>query len=202
MTDPLDVALIVIAALERAAVRYTVGGSVASSFSGEPRASLDVDIVVDLRVEDIDRLIDELGDEFYADSDAIARAVRTASNVNVIHQPSGIKVDLFVAGSPLEMRQLDRRIRVPLSVQGERFIYVHSPEDILLQKLHWYRLGGERSERQWRDVLSILVVQGDRLDEAYVTTMASQVGVADLLDRARREAGPRDSPSVGIGEPE
>ena len=100
------------------------------------------------------------------------------------------------------MRQLDRRIRVPLSAQGDRSIYVHSPEDILLQKLHWYRLGGERSERQWRDVLSILVVQGDRLDEAYVTTMASQVGVADLLDRARREAGPRDSPSVGIGEPE
>ena len=192
MTDPLDIALIVVAALEGAGIRYTIGGSVASSFSGEPRASLDVDIVVELRTRDVDRLVEELGEPFYADADAIRRAVGGASNVNVIHQASGIKVDLFVAGSPLEMKQLERRIRVPLSQPDDRFIYVHSPEDILLQKLHWYRLGGERSERQWRDILAILAVQGSRLDDAYVTTTAGQAGVADLLDRARHEVGTHD----------
>ena len=71
----------------------------------------------------------------------------------------------------------------------DRFIYVHSPEDILLQKLHWYRLGGETSERQWRDAVAILIVQEERLDCAYLSVTAAEVGVDDLLERARLDAG-------------
>ncbi|CAN5410848.1 MAG: hypothetical protein H0T05_00835 [Acidobacteria bacterium] len=191
MIDLLGVALLVTDALDACGIRYTIGGSLASSFSGEPRASIDVDIVVEMGPQQVQPFVAALGQAFYADVDAVGRAVRHRSTSNLIHQMSGAKVDLFVAGSPLDQRQLERRRRVQVAWQPDRFIHVHSPEDILLQKLLWYRRGGEASERQWRDALSILVVQQGRLDEAYLSLVAEEAGVSDLLDRARRQAASR-----------
>ena len=74
----------------------------------------------------------------------------------------------------------------------DRFLYVYTAEDILLQKLRWYRLGGEVSDRQWRDVLGIAAVQGNRLDEVYLQRGAAALGVTDLLERALRQAGLAD----------
>jgi len=65
-----------------------------------------------------------------------------------------------------------------------------TPEDVILHKLYWYRLGGEVSERQWNDVLGVLRVQGEALDLAYMQRWAGPLGVADLLDQAVGEGGP------------
>ena len=169
MTDDLiEVTLAVAAVLDRCGIPYTVGGSLASSLSGEPRASLDADVVVQIRPDQIDGLVILLGDEFYADPDAIRRAIDTGRSTNLVHRPSGIKVDLFPAASFLDHQQLLRRQLVKVASDPDRSLYVHSPEDILLQKLHWYRLEGGTSERQWRDVVSIVLVQGSRLDREYL----------------------------------
>ena len=189
MSDLLEVASFVIEALDRAGVRYTVGGSLASSFSGEPRASIDVDIVVDMTATHIVPFIEALGGQFYADVKALGRAVATRTSTNLIHQASGIKVDLFVAGSLLDARQLERRRLVHVTSDPDRYWFVHTPEDILLQKLVWYRQGGEMSDRQWRDALAIIIVQGPRLDRDYAAVTATAVGVGDLLERVYREAG-------------
>jgi len=189
VTDPLTAALEVVAALDAVQIPYSIGGSLASSFSGEPRASIDADIVVGLRPEQVGPLVQALGPDFYADAVAIGRAVQRGSSVNVIHRPSGIKIDLFVARSTLDQLQLERRQEVHLSRDPARSIFVHSPEDILLQKLHWFRRGGETSERQWRDVLAIVLVQGDRLDRAYLARTAADEGLDDLLGRVLKEAG-------------
>lgn len=70
-----------------------------------------------------------------------------------------------------------------------------TPEDILLEKLRWYRLGGEVSDRQWCDVLGIVAVQGSRLDEAYLRRDAASLDVTNLLERALRQGGlARDLP--------
>ncbi|ODS54675.1 MAG: hypothetical protein ABS36_10940 [Acidobacteria bacterium SCN 69-37] len=188
MSDMVVVASAVIDALEGLGVRYSVGGSMASSFGGEPRASIDVDIVVAMTRAHAEPFVNALGPAFYADVDAVTRAIASGSSVNVIHRNSGIKVDLFVARSTLDRRQLERRRSVVVSDDPLRRWFVHSPEDILIQKLLWYRDGGEVSDRQWRDVLSILLVQGGRLDDAYVTLLAIEHGLLDLLERARREA--------------
>ena len=64
-----------------------------------------------------------------------------------------------------------------------------SPEDVVLHKLLWYRRGHEVSERQWRDVIGVLRIQGDALDRQYMETWAADLGIADLLRRAIDESG-------------
>lgn len=133
-----------------------------------------------------------LGDDFYADAETLREAVRTRSSANLIHRGTSTKVDLFVlGGSPLDEEQMARRVRLRIASNPEQFLYVYTPEDILLQKIRWYRLGDEVSDRQWRDILGIVMVQGDRLDEPYLRRGAGALGVTDLLDRALLTAGPR-----------
>ncbi len=170
-------------------MRYLVGGSLASAVSGEPRSTMDVDLVVALNEADIEPFVRELGDEFHADPDSLRRAVREKSSANLIHLETSTKVGLFVlGGSPLDEVQMDRRQRVRVRTDPDRHLYVYTPEDILLQKLRWYQIGGEASDRQWRDILGILLVQGADLDEAYVRDGARTLGVLDLLDRALGQA--------------
>jgi hypothetical protein len=104
--------------------------------------------------------------------------------VNLIHSASSVKIDLFVAGgTPLDESLLQRR-RLIMAGDPPQDTYGHSPEDILLQKLRWFRLGGEVSDRQWRDVLGIVRAQGTRLDTSYLHRAAELLEVVDLLERA------------------
>ena len=180
--DPIDVALLVTVALDRLGVLHTVGGSIASSISGEPRSTIDIDIVAALEPRHVEPLVEALAPLFYIDTDALSRAVAERRSVNLIHHDTQVKVDLFVAGgTPLDALQLSRRREV--DIDGRR-IFVHPPEDILLQKLRWFRAGGETSDRQWRDVVGIVRVQGARLDRSYLKAQAEILQVTDLLEQA------------------
>jgi len=180
--DPIDVALRVTDALDALGVASTVGGSIASSFAGEPRSTLDIDVIAAIDEGRIDALVAALSAEFYIDAESLRRAIRAKGSTNLIHQATQFKVDLFIAGgTPLDAQQLARRQPVQI---GSRTLFVHPPEDILLQKLRWYRAGGEVSDRQWRDVLAIIRTQGTHLDRQYLSANAPLIGVEDLLIKA------------------
>jgi hypothetical protein len=187
--EPTTVTLLVTETLERLGVRYAVGGSFASSLHGVFRASVDADIVADLRQEDVEPLVRALGDRFYHDEGAMRRAIGARRSFNVIHLDTMFKVDIFIPkGRPFDGSQLERRKSHVIAHEPERSAFVASAEDTVLAKLDWYRAGGEVSEQQWRDVLGILEVQGGGLDLPYLRSMAASLSVADLLERALSEA--------------
>lgn len=182
---PLELAAQVAAVLDRLGIAYVVGGSFASSLVGEPRATADIDVALVLPGDGAARLVEAVRGEFYVSAEAAAEAVRRHSSFNLIHLDSMMKVDLFVLGDGLlDRRQIEGRRRVAV---GDVELWVGAPEDQVLRKLSWYRLGGEVSDRQWRDVVAILAVQRDRLDYADLRSAARTVGLADLLERAIHE---------------
>lgn len=178
----LEVAVDVGRQLDVLGVTWLVGGSVASSILGEPRATADVDLVADLRGRHVGALFAALVDTYYIDEDATKAAVRTRGAFNVIQLASMTKVDIYCSpDEPLAREELRRRIFV--EVQGQR-IPCASAEDIILQKLLWFVQGGGVSDRQWRDIRGVVRVQGAALDRAYLEHHAESHGVIELLRRA------------------
>lgn len=174
--------------LDELGVAWAIGGSFASTVYGEPRGTNNVDIVASLKSEHVDVFVQNLGDDFYADRVSIRQAVMTNDSFNLIDERSFFKVDVFVPPrGPLGEGQLQRRRRYALTAEGPE-VSVLGPEDIVLQKLRWYRLGGGVSERQLRDVRSVVGLTPD-LDLAYLRETARAAGMGELLDEILAESG-------------
>jgi len=188
--DPVELALILSRVLERLGVRYCIGGSVASSVYGEVRTTLDVDVVAELGQQHVDALVAATQAEFYILDESVRRAVRDKSSFNLIHEGMLVKADVYVSPDDrLHREQFARSRRVALRAEPGSEVQLASPEDVVIHKLRWYRMGGDVSDRQWRDVLGVLKVQGSGLDRAYLIRTADELDLADLLARAFSEAG-------------
>jgi hypothetical protein len=181
----------VIDVFENLGIRYYIGGSVASSAHGIARSTQDVDIIADLHLRHARFLVDALTQSFYVDFEMVQEAIRRRSSFNLVHFESMTKIDIFVLKPrAFDIQAFERTSSSGLenAPAGRRF-QLASPEDIILNKLEWYRQGGEVSERQWTDVLGVLKVQSKSLDRAYLRRWAVQLGVADLLKRSLEDAG-------------
>jgi hypothetical protein len=187
--DVIAVALQCADALEVAGVGYFLGGSLASSLQGEPRATNDIDFVIDLRLPQLPAFVQALGADFDVDEESLRDAVRQGASWNIFHLPTVTKVDLFLLRSgAFDRCEFERRRRVVLTPDGKG-LFIKSPEDSVLRKLLWFREGGETSTTQWRDIVQVLRVTGGQMDVDYLNSWAGQLGVTALLDRARTMAG-------------
>lgn len=187
--DSTRVTLLVTQALERLGIVYAVGGSLASSVHGVMRSTLDVDIVADVRAEHIPRLVAALSGEFYADEGMMRDAIEHRSSFNLIHFKTAFKVDIFILKRrAFDQMQLERRRQAIIAIDPDRTVYVTSPEDTILSKLEWFRLGGETSDRQWRDVLGVLKTRAGELELDYMHKWANELQVSHLLERALTES--------------
>ena len=179
----------IVEALEELGIPYHIGGSVASSLYGLPRLTIDADLVADIRMEHVRPLVRQLETDYYIDEDMIRDAIRRQSSFNVIHQDTILKVDIFIPKSRLFDQEELYRVQQEVLLEGTRPFNVASPEGTILNKLEWYRMGGEVSDRQWNDILGVLKVQGTSLDMAYLQRWAANLNVTDLLERALVDAG-------------
>jgi hypothetical protein len=184
--NAIDIALKVAIALTSVGAEYFVGGSLASSLQGEPRATNDIDFVISLPVGRISALRDALGGDFELDTDMLRDAVLHARSANAFYLPVVTKIDFFGRGyEPFDESEFARR--KPILINHGRSLVLKTPEDTVLRKLLWYRQGGEVSDRQWRDIRSVLRVSGDRMDATYMTSWAARLGMTELLARAMAE---------------
>lgn len=190
MDEILEITLCVTETLERLGVPYLVGGSLASSLHGTPRATQDVDLVAELRLQHVPALVAALEETFYVNHEMIRDAIRRRSSFNVIHLETMFKVDVFILKDDLASRQeMERRQVYRVLDNPPRDLVIASAEDIILQKLYWYQLGAGVSDRQWNDVLGVMKTQGGQLDMPYLTRTAALLNVEDLFQQACRDAG-------------
>jgi hypothetical protein len=102
-----------------------------------------------------------------------------------------LKIDIFVAkNAPYDTEAFRRRRKDTLDEEQKTAeFYLVSPEDIILNKLEWFRLGGGISDRQWNDVLGVLKIQNNSLDDNYLKYWASELKLEDLLKKAVQDSG-------------
>jgi hypothetical protein len=173
-------------ALEEANIPYMVTGSIASSVHGIPRATQDIDVVIDPSREQLLALISKFTEPDYdADRDDALDAFRRRSMFSVIDRRGIWKIDFIVRKvRPFSKREFDRRQQIEIF---DMPVYAATPEDVLLAKLEWAQLG--ESERQIRDAAGIIEIQGEKLDAEYVERWAAALDVEDQLRAARQKAG-------------
>jgi hypothetical protein len=162
----------VVALLDQSSVPYMITGSLASSYHGEPRATRDLDIVIDPSPSALNVLVDNLrAADFYVDRGAASTALSERTQFNAIG-PDATKVDFIVRKDrPFSINELDRRQSVDLlGTEG----FIASAEDLILAKLEWAEATG--SERQLQDVAGIAAASTN-LDEAHIEEWASRLGV-------------------------
>jgi hypothetical protein len=174
--------------LEKFGIRYAVGGSIASSFYGKVRFTVDVDITVEPFKNQAEIIYENLQTKFYISKSAMYQALDSYSSFNIIHNQTSFKIDVFICKEISFQRQmLEHPKKVKLSEQIENLFSVVLPEDIVLLKLQWYQSTEQTSKKQWDDILGVLAVQKTKLNYDYLKKWAQDLGLTELLEKAISE---------------
>ena len=183
---PLDIAgflKLVIEALEAARVDYLIGGAIAGWAWGEPRATQDLDLVVNIPIKSVNKLSKELEiRDMLIPAEIILDNIledRADIPINAIHMYSGLKADLYPVRDGDELRQsaFQRRQLVDYGPPIGK-VYIHSPEDLILYKLIYF--GHSQQSKHSRDIAAILKSKKDELDIEYIEEWVTRLGLISI----------------------
>lgn len=167
--------------LEELNIQYAVTGGYAVSVLGRPRATFDIDIVIELfelKIPSLTKALNELSQLSELDEDMADDACKREGEFNYIHVESGIKVDFWVTKkNPVSQLEIKRRIKK--RIDGQEVFFV-SPEDLVLSKLRWYQQ--TQSTRQLEDIESVVKIQ-KKLDWEYIRKWAEEQRTLEILDK-------------------
>jgi len=175
MQNELDIVRDVSKRLDAAGIGYMLTGSVAMNYYAEPRMTRDIDIVLALRLEDAESIVQIFSSDYYVSREAVESSIKHQSLFNLIHGESVIKVDCIVRKqSAFRLNEFDRRKRVKLR---DFETWVVTKEDLILSKLFWAK--DSHSEFQLRDVKNLVSTGCDR---NYIQNWTGELGVAKLWE--------------------
>jgi hypothetical protein len=145
---------------------------------GHPRQTNHLDLVINLKQEDVSRFLAAFEADFACREDI--------RGVHMMSCESAFQVDLSLLNeTPFDLAEFGRRERKNLLPDLEAWVF--SAEDTILRKLHWYALGNRKSDKQWNDVVRVLEIREGLLDLAYLQAWAPSLGVSELLAEAISE---------------
>ncbi len=165
---------------ERLRIPYLTVGSMATISFGDPRLTNDVDVVIDLRQNQIEQFCASFpAPEFYLSKSAVESAVIRKRQFNIIHPSSGLKIDCILpTGTAFDVSQLKRGVRQ--TILENRTAIFSSPEDVIIKKMEYFREGG--SEKHLRDITGVLKLQGDKIDRAYILSWAERLELTPIWE--------------------
>jgi hypothetical protein len=161
--------------LDKIGIEYMLVGSMALVHYAMPRATVDIDIVVKILPENVDKFIAEFETDYYMPTNRARQAVRQKKMFNLLHNQTILKIDCVVLKeTEFDVNAFSRRQRVDYA--GDFDVWIISREDLILSKLNWAK--NTKSERQLLDVASVI---RNGYDADYVPKWARKLGIEDLL---------------------
>jgi hypothetical protein len=168
---------------EELGLPYAIGGSMASMTYGEFRVTSDIDVVISLRADDVPRFLARFPlSDYYHDQQAALEAVRTGGQFNVILTRDALKIDVHLAADEISRRQVSRSRR--LKSPSGRLANFSPPEELILMKLVYFDFSA--SEKQLRDITSMLRIAGAEIDQDLVTTLAAAHGLTHVWEAVQK----------------
>ena len=131
-----------VSTLDHLGILYYIGGSVSSSLHGIARSTHDVDVIADIQLHHVHRIVQLLQNEYYIDEQALKDAVRRALPYNIIYLDAMMKIDLMPLKKRAFTQEEARRAQYHVLEQGAHPLRVAAAEDALLTKLEWFKMGG------------------------------------------------------------
>ena len=179
MSEELEVLKIVTGRLNEAKIPYMVSGSIAANYYTIPRMTRDIDVVIELKQDDIDKFVNLFKDDFYVNREMVANEVSHQGMFNLIHNEYIIKIDFIIKkSSPYQQAEFTRRAHVLIEQSPMWFV---SSEDLVISKLTWAK--DSHSEMQLKDVANLMGTV-DNLDMEYMGRWIQELGLEKIHKKA------------------
>ena len=182
MAEELEILKEVCQRLEKVRIPYMVTGSIAANLYAVPRMTRDVDIVIEIKKEDANRLVEAFKTDFYVDPDSVHEAIEQRGMFNIIHNQFVFKID-FIVRNDSPYRELEFQRRQKVEAKGFK-IWVVTPEDLVLSKLVWAK--DSLSELQLGDVRNLLRTLRE-IDKPYLEKWVRSLGLESVYAKVKDE---------------